>query len=130
MITCTSISGGQSSAYIAVNYPTDYNVFALVTVTDKNCTPKDKKIVQLVSDRIGKDFIGTVEDDIILYTILDLEQKIGKKIDWVTGKPFEKEGHAVFSGNLELYPVSQLKSVKVSYEEDFILAETLLKRGL
>ena len=90
MITCTSISGGQSSAYIAVNYPTDYNVFALVTVTDKNCTPKDKKIVQLVSDRIGKDFIGTVEDDIILYTILDLEQKIGKKIDWVTGKPFEK----------------------------------------
>ena len=42
MITCTSISGGQSSAYIAVNYPTDYNVFALVTVTDKNCTPKDK----------------------------------------------------------------------------------------
>ena len=45
-------------------------------------------------------------------------------------KAFEKEGHAVFSGNLELYPVSQLKSVKVSYEEDFILAETLLKRGL
>tara|TARA_B100000902_G_scaffold300532_1_gene288124 strand:- start:2190 stop:2855 length:666 start_codon:yes stop_codon:yes gene_type:complete len=44
-------------------------------------------------------------------------------------KAFEEDGHAVFSGNLELYPVSQLKSIKISYEEDFILAETLLKRG-
>ena len=89
MITCTSISGGKSSAYIAVNYPTDYNVFALVTCLDKSCAPKDKSVVKMVSDRIGQDFIATLEDDIILYTILDLEQTLGKKIDWVVGKPFE-----------------------------------------
>jgi len=90
MKTVTSISGGQSSAYIAVNYPTEYNVFALVTVMDKACAPKDKQLVNIVSDKIGKEFIGTVEDDIIIYTILDLEQKLGRSIDWVTGKPFEK----------------------------------------
>jgi len=90
MKTCTSISGGQSSAYIAKNYPTDYNVFALVTVLDKDCAPKDKGLIKIVSDKIGKDFIGTVEDDTIIHTILDLEQEIGNKIDWVTGKPFEE----------------------------------------
>ena len=89
MKTCTSISGGQSSAYIASKYPTDYNVFALVTVLDKNCAPKDKGLIKIVSDKIGKEFIGTVEDDVIIHTILDLEQHLGKKIDWVTGKPFE-----------------------------------------
>jgi hypothetical protein len=90
MKTCTSISGGQSSAYIAKNYPTDYNVFALVTVMDKDCAPKDKGLIKIVSDKIDKDFIGTVEDDTIIHTILDLEQEIGNKIDWVTGKPFEE----------------------------------------
>tara|TARA_R100000951_G_scaffold83201_1_gene70931 strand:- start:36 stop:827 length:792 start_codon:yes stop_codon:yes gene_type:complete len=89
MKTCTSISGGQSSAYIAANYPTDYNVFALVTVLDNNCAPKDKGLIKIVSDKIGKDFIGTVEDDTIIHTILDLEQEIGNKIHWVTGKPFD-----------------------------------------
>lgn len=90
MKTCTSISGGQSSAYIAANYPTDYNIFALVTIEDAKCTPKDKKLVQLVSDKIGKEFIATAEDDTILHTILDLEQYIGKDITWLAGKPFEK----------------------------------------
>ena len=90
MKTCTSISGGQSSAYIAKNYPSDYNVFALVCIEDVKSTPKDKKLVQMVSDRIGKQFIATAEDDIILYTLLDLEQFIGKKIDWVVGETFDQ----------------------------------------
>ena len=41
-------------------------------------------------------------------------------------KSFEDTGHAVFSGNLGFYPVSFLKSIKISYEEDFKLAEQLL----
>ena len=90
MKTCTSISGGQSSAYIAAKYPTDYNVFALVTCLDKDTAPKDKGLVKVISERIGRDFIGTLEDDVIFHTILDLEQHIGKRIDWVVGKPFEK----------------------------------------
>jgi hypothetical protein len=50
---------------------------------------KDKKIRQEVSDRLGVEFIGTLEEDMIIYTMLDLEQYIGSKIDWVTGKAFD-----------------------------------------
>jgi len=84
-----SISGGKTSAYIAANYPADYNVFSLVRTDDKNCMFPDKKIRQEVSDRIGKEFIGTLEEDMIIYTMLDLEQFIGSKIDWVSGKSFD-----------------------------------------
>ena len=89
MKTVTSVSGGQSSAYIAANYPSDFLVFALVCIEDRNCTPKDAKLVQQVSDRIGREFIATAEDDTILHTMLDLEQYLGQRIDWVAGKPFE-----------------------------------------
>jgi hypothetical protein len=85
-----SLSGGKTSSYIAANYPADYNVFALVRTNDKNCMFPDRKIRQEVSDRIGTEFIGTLEDDVIIYTMLDLEQFIGKKIDWITGKPFDE----------------------------------------
>jgi len=90
MKSVNSLSGGKTSSYIAVNYPADYNVFALVRTNDKNCMFPDKKIRQEVSDRLGTDFIGTLETDTIIYTMLDLEQMIGKKIDWVTGKPFDE----------------------------------------
>ena len=43
---------------------------------------------------------------------------------------FEKDGHSIFGGKLKLYPVSFLSSIKVSYEEDFLLAEKLLKSEL
>jgi len=39
---------------------------------------------------------------------------------------YEKKGYAVFSGKIGFYPLSLLKSVKVSTEEDFLLAEALL----
>ena len=89
MKTVNSVSGGKTSAYIAANYPADYNVFALVRTNDKNCMFPDKKIRQEVSDRLGTEFIGTLEMDTIIYTMLDLEQMLGTKIDWVTGKAFE-----------------------------------------
>ena len=90
MITVNSLSGGKTSSYIAANYPADYNVFALVRTDDKNCMFPDAKIRQEVSDRLGTEFIGTLEDDMIIYTMLDLEQFIGSKIDWVTGKTFDE----------------------------------------
>lgn len=89
MKTVNSLSGGKTSSYIAVHYPADYNVFALIRTSDKNCMFPDKKIRQEVSDRIGTEFIGTLEDDVIIYTMLDLEQMIGRKIDWITGKTFD-----------------------------------------
>ena len=91
MKTVNSISGGKTSAYIAANYPADYNLFSLVRTSAENCIFPDKKIRQEVSDRIGTEFIGTLEDDMIIYTMLDLEQMIGTKIDWVTGKTFDDD---------------------------------------
>ena len=91
MKTVNSISGGKTSAYIASNYPADYNVFSLVRTSDKNCMFPDKKIRQLVSDKLGGvEFIGTLEMDTIIYTMLDLEQYIGSKIDWVSGDTFDE----------------------------------------
>jgi len=90
MKTFNSISGGKTSSYIASNYPADYNVFSLVRTNDKNCLFPDAKLRKVVSDRIGAEFIGTLEDDMIIHTMLDLEQFIGSKIDWVTGKPFDE----------------------------------------
>jgi len=90
LITVNSLSGGKTSAYIAANYPADYNVFALVRTNDKNCIFPNEKVRQMVSDRIGTEFIGTLEEDAIIYTMLDLEQFIGQKIDWVTGETFDE----------------------------------------
>ena len=90
MKTVNLISGGKTSAYIAANYVADFYVFALVRIEDNKSKFKDKKIRQQVEDRIQAPFIATAEDDTIIYTILDLEQYIGKKIEWVTGKTFDK----------------------------------------
>ncbi|MEN0051218.1 MAG: hypothetical protein AAF806_29405, partial [Bacteroidota bacterium] len=57
---------------------------------DQSCRFKDEKIRRLVEDRINKDFIGTLEDDKIIYTMLDLEQFIGQEINWVSGITFDE----------------------------------------
>jgi hypothetical protein len=90
MKTVNSLSGGKTSSYIAANYPADYDVFSLVRTSDKNCLYPDKKLRQVVSDKIGTEFIGTLEDDVIIHTMLDLEQFIGREITWVTGKTFDE----------------------------------------
>lgn len=90
MKTVNSLSGGKTSSYVAVNYPADYNIFALVRTDDKKCMFPDAKIRQIVSDRIGKEFIGTLEMDEIIYTMLDLEQYIGKEIIWLSDRTFEE----------------------------------------
>lgn len=84
-----SLSGGKTSSYIAANYPADYDVFSLVRIEDKKSLFPDAKIRQEVEDRIQAPFIGTAEDDTIIYTMLDLEQFIGRPITWVTGRTFD-----------------------------------------
>lgn len=90
MKTVTSISGGQTSAYIAANHKSDELVFALVRTSSKKCQFKDRALAQKVGDRINKEFIGTLEDDTIIYTIFDLEQHLSQKIHWVSGLTFEE----------------------------------------
>jgi len=90
MKTLNSLSGGKTSSYLAKHYPADYNVFSLVRIEDVRCTPKDKKLVQLVCDKIGMEFIATAESDKTLKVVLDLEQVIGSEIIWLTGDTFEQ----------------------------------------
>ena len=116
MKTVNSVSGGKTSSYIAVHYPADYNIFALVRTNDKLCQYPDKKIRQIVSDKIGKEFVGTVEQDNVIQIILDLEQMIGKEIHWCSGITFdevlEKKGgwlpnklHRYCTTNMKLVPI-------------------------
>jgi hypothetical protein len=117
--TVNSLSGGKTSSYIAANYPADYNVFALVRTSDKNCMFPDKKIRQMVSDRIGKEFVGTLEEDMIIYTMLDLEQFIGEKIHWVTSKTFDdtiiktKKGTRYLPNKIARYCTTELKTMPI-----------------
>jgi len=89
MKTINSLSGGKTSSFIAANYPADYNIFSLVRTNDTNCLFPDSKIRQIVSDKIGREFIGTLEEDTIIYTMLDLEQFIGQEIVWLSETTFE-----------------------------------------
>ena len=90
MKTVNSVSGGKTSSYLAKHYPADYNLFSLVRIEDVRCAPKDKKLVQLVSDKIGMEFIATAESDKTLKVVLDLEQLIGSEIKWLTGDTFDE----------------------------------------
>ena len=90
MKTVVSISGGKSSAYILANYPSDYAVFSLVRTNDKDCLYPDSGIRKIVSEKIQKEFIGTIEQDSIIKIVLELEQFTGKKIDWITGETFDE----------------------------------------
>ena len=126
MKTVNSLSGGKTSSYIAANYPADYNVFSLVRTDDKKCLFPDAKIRQEVSDRLGTEFIGTLEEDTIIYTMLDLEQYIGSKIDWVTGKTFDKsiittkKGTKYLPNKMARYCTTELKTLPIlhwMYEE-------------
>ncbi len=97
MYKFNSISGGQSSAYLATKFPAKYNVFSLVCIEDKKCKPSDIKLIQAINDKLESshtiergEFIATAEMDKTLYAVFDLEQQIGKEIAWVRGDSYEK----------------------------------------
>lgn len=87
MKTVNSLSGGKSSSFIALNYPSDHNVFSLVRTNDKLCEYPDKKVRQIVSDLLGCEFVGTTEQDNIIEIMLNLSEKVN--IDWITGETFD-----------------------------------------
>lgn len=95
MKTINSLSGGKTSSYMAYHFPADYNLFSLVCIDDLNSSPKDKKIIQIVNDKLQKycsdkpEFIATAEDDKTIKVILDLEQLIGQEIIWLRGDSFD-----------------------------------------
>lgn len=85
MKTVNSISGGKTSAYMAIHYPTDYNIFSAVLTNDVNCHPKDKYLLSECQKRIPH-FYASRELDQTLYAVLELEQLLGTKIDWVASE--------------------------------------------
>jgi len=89
MKSVDSLSGGRSSSYMALHYPTDISLFALVRIEDPRCSPDDKKLIQMVSDKIGCEFIATAEDDLTLKVMFDLEQMLGREIKWLTGVTYD-----------------------------------------
>jgi hypothetical protein len=115
MKTVNSISGGKTSSYLAKHYPADFNIFSLVRIDDKDnlwMKGKDEKTRQIVSDKLGIEFIGTAEMDEIVYTILDLEQFIGSEINWVTGKSFEeiiKQNYGYLPNKMTRYCTVEMK---------------------
>ena len=97
MKTVNSISGGRTSAYMAMNYPAEMNVFMLVCIDDVRCKPKDDILVQRINERLERsgtiehgEFIATAEFDKVLTTIFDLEQAMGREITWLRGMSFDK----------------------------------------
>lgn len=97
MLSINSLSGGKTSSYMAVHYPADYNIFSLVCIDDKKCSPKDESLINYVNNKFTDsgmiekygEFIATAEDDMTLRVMVELEQKIGSEITWVRSKSFE-----------------------------------------
>jgi len=95
MITVNSLSGGASSSYMAVHYPADYDLFALVCINERKAAPKDRAVVQYVNDKLAPyawqfgEFIATAEPDGTIEAMMDLEQAIGRSITWVRGQSFD-----------------------------------------
>jgi len=95
MKTVNSLSGGETSSFMAIHYPADYNIFSLVCINDPECAPDDKKLIQYVNDKLEKqiptygEFIATAEDDKTIIAMRDLEQLLGSEIIWTRGKSFD-----------------------------------------
>ena len=68
---------------MALNYPADIELFALVCIEAEYCKPKDKGLVKYVSDKIGRDFVATAESDKTLVVVRDLEQLLGRRLDTI-----------------------------------------------
>lgn len=81
-ITVSSISGGRTSAYMALKYPTDVNLFAVVLTDDPFATPRDPGLLRELQKRIPH-FKGSRELDDTLIAVLMLEQKLGKEIKFL-----------------------------------------------
>lgn len=132
-LTVNSISGGKTSAYIAAHHPADYNMFALVRTDDIKCKYPDEKVRQMVSDKLGTEFIGTLEDDVIIKTIFDLEQFIGSEVTWVTGMSFDES--ITYKGEylpnkIARYCTTELKTMPMlKYIHDVIKEPVIMRFG-
>ena len=71
---------------MAIHCPADHHVFSVVLTNQKEASPKDKGLLRECQNRIPW-FEASRELDQTLINILNLEQELGQKIDWVAA-PF------------------------------------------
>lgn len=91
LFTVNSISGGRTSAYMAVHNLADLNIFSIVHTDDPRYHFKDHAIRKYVWDKCGTDLIyGTLEHDNTIKSVMELEQFIGQEIFMVYGDSFDK----------------------------------------
>lgn len=82
MKSVTSLSGGKSSAYMAIHWPTDYTLFACVLTDDPAMAPKDPGVLRECQRRIPC-FVGSAEVELTLLNVLKLEEMMGREVTWV-----------------------------------------------
>jgi hypothetical protein len=116
MKTVNSLSGGRTSSYLAVHYPADVEIFAVVCNKDPKCAHKDKAVNSYAREKLQrysayKDFIGTPEDPKTLEIVMNLEQKIGREIIWVRGESFEDvvKGRKAVPNQMKRFCTSEMK---------------------
>jgi hypothetical protein len=116
MKTVNSVSGGQTSAYLMKHYPADYNLFALVRINAPDAAPKDPWIKKYVQEKLGCDFVATAEDDVIFYTLADLEQFTGQEITWVSNPTFDDviQNHNILPTLFRRFCTSEMKVIPVA----------------
>lgn len=88
-----SVSGGKSSAYMALHNPADLNLFAAVLTNDPACIITDRTIRKYAQSKIPSfdwERGGCRELDLTLLNLLKLEQDMGRVIEWVSA-PFTFE---------------------------------------
>lgn len=90
MITVNSISGGKTSAYMAIHYKTDINIFSCVCIEHEPSKPKDKAVLNYALNKLNGNFIASAEREMTLKVLMDLEQTLGTPIIWVRGKSFDQ----------------------------------------
>lgn len=90
MKTVNSVSGGKTSAYMALHYPADLNLFACVCIDEPKAKPKDLFVQNYALSKLNGNFIASAESDQTLRALIDLEQLLGKEIAWTRGKSFDE----------------------------------------
>lgn len=85
-----SLSGGRSSCYMAIHYPADINIFACVCIDYPKAAPKDPAILMYCLEKLNGNFIASAESEMTLRIMMQMEQRLGKKIVWVRGDSFDE----------------------------------------
>lgn len=101
MKSITSLSGGKSSAYMAIHWPTDYTLFACVLTDDAAMAPKDPGVLRECQKRIPG-FVGSTEVELTLLNVLKLEEMIGREVTWVCA--YEGQSRASWISDQEWLP--------------------------